>query len=352
MNLGPVMIDLKGLELDAEERELLSHPAVGGVLLFTRNYTEHEQLIQLVTEIHELRVPPLLVAVDHEGGVVQRFRHQFTVLPPPAAIGELYDREPNNALKLAGEVGWLIGVELRGVGIDFSFAPVLDIRSDASRIINRRAFHRDPEIVSRLATRMVAGLKEAGMAAVGKHFPGHGTVCEDSHHELPVDDRALVDLQFCDLIPFERLIHQQLPAIMPAHVCYPRVDELPASFSKIWLRRILREQMGFQGAIFSDDISMYGAQAIGDAKQRAVGAIAAGCDMVLVCNDREAAVDALEALSRRDDPAAHARLIRMHGRGEMGQADLSDNQRWRQAGRKLQALLDEPELDLGDDERF
>lgn len=352
MNLGPVMLDLKGLELDAEELELLLHPAAGGVVLFTRNYVDREQLQRLVAAIHALRVPPLLVAVDQEGGVVQRFRNQFTALPPAAAIGELYDREPEQALRLAGELGWLIGAELGSVGIDFSFAPVLDVRCDASRVINRRAFHHDPEIISRLAARLVAGLKDAGMAAVGKHFPGHGTVCEDSHHELPIDDRPLVDLQFCDLIPFERLIHQQLPAIMPAHVRYPRVDERPASFSPIWLQQILREQLGFQGAIFSDDISMYGAQAIGDARQRARAAVAAGCDMVLVCNDREAAVHALEALVRHDDPAAHARLIRMHGRGDTGQNDLTANFRWQRASARLQALLDEPELDLGDDERF
>jgi len=309
------MLDLEGTELTAEERELLRHPAVGGVILFARNYQDPGQVAALTSAIHALREPRLLIAVDQEGGRVQRFRAGFTRLPPAGRFGALHRHQPQRARQAAERVGWLMAAELRAVGVDFSFAPVLDLDRGVSRVIGDRAFAHGVNAVSDLAAAWMAGVHAAGMAAVGKHFPGHGGIAADSHLELPVDGRSLADLTVEDLVPFARLIDHGLEAIMPAHVVYPRIDTQPAGFSRFWLGEVLRGRLGFQGVVFSDDLNMAAAGAGGDYRERAKAGLAAGCDMLLVCNNRPAAVETVAALHDHDDPAALLRLLRMHGRG-------------------------------------
>ena len=336
MSLGPVMLGLEGLELSAEEQDILRHPLVGGVILFSRNYHSVGQLAALVSAIHARRHPRLLVAVDHEGGRVQRFREGFTRLPAVRRLGEIYDGEPARALRLARVTGWLMAAELRAVGVDFSFAPVLDLDRGVSGVIGDRAFHHDPETVASLAHAYMGGMQQAGMEAVGKHFPGHGGVAADSHQELPVDERPLVDIAAEDLLPFERMIHYGLAGIMPAHVVYPQVDSQPAGFSSRWIRAILRNRLGFQGAVFSDDLDMAGAAGAGAPPDRARAALLAGCDMVLICNDRQAAVAVLNGLPNAVDPVALARLARLHGRGRLTPQQRHADPTWRQAVRLVQ----------------
>lgn len=324
MALGPVMLDVAGPELSAEERERLRHPLVGGVILFTRNYRSPSQITRLVKALHELREPRLLVAVDHEGGRVQRFRAGFTRLPPARRLGELYDENPKRARRLAHTMGWLMAAELRAVGVDFSFAPVLDLDRGVSEIIGDRAFHSNPDAVAELAGAYADGMRESGMAATGKHFPGHGGCAADSHLALPSDERGYADICVEDLVPFERLIERGLAGIMPAHVVYPRVDAQPAGFSRPWLQDILRGRLGFQGIIFSDDLSMEGAKGAGDMTERAALALQAGCDMVLVCNDPSGADEVLRRLRWRDAAASQLRRVRMHGRPGLEGQRLAD----------------------------
>jgi beta-N-acetylhexosaminidase len=325
------MLDLAGPALAPEERERLRHPLVGGVILFSRNYQSPEQIAELVRELHALREPRLLVAVDHEGGRVQRFREGFTRLPPVRRLGRLYDENPKRALRLAHAAGWLMAAELRAVGVDFSFAPVLDLDRGTSAIVGERAFHAQPDAVADLAGAYVHGMAEAGMPATGKHFPGHGGCAADSHLALPVDERRFADIAVEDLVPFERLIERGLAGIMPAHVLYPRVDAQPAGYSRRWLREILRGRLRFQGIIFSDDLSMEGAKGAGDMAARARLALAAGCDMVLVCNDPGAADRVLARLEPRDDPASQLRRVRMHGRPGLEGARLAELAQYRDA---------------------
>ena len=338
MSLGPVMLDLQGLELLPEERERLRHPLVGGVILFSRNYFSPPQVEALVREIHALRTPQLLVAVDHEGGRVQRFRDGFTALPPIRGLGHIHDENPRRAMRLAETSGWLMATELRAIGVDFSFAPVLDLDRGISGVIGDRAFHSHPETVAELAHAYMRGMHRAGMAATGKHFPGHGAVAADSHLALPLDERKLVDIQAEDMLPFERMIHYGLEGIMPAHVVFPRVDVLPAGFSSTWLRKILREQLGFQGVIFSDDLSMEGAKVAGDVVTRAKMALSAGCDMALVCNDVQAADQVLDGLGEHDDPVSHLRLVRMHGRETPTRTALAQDESYRDAVRAVTGI--------------
>jgi len=352
MSLGPVMPDLRGPFLEPDEEEMLRHPLVGGVILFARNYRDPQQLAELTRRIHRLRTPPLLIGVDHEGGRVQRFRDQFTHLPPCRSYGRLYDSDRSKALALSRKGGWLLAVELAAVGVDFSFAPVLDLDTRRSRVIGDRAFHGQPDAVAELARQFVLGMKNAGMAAVGKHFPGHGSVHEDSHHETPVDDRRYEDILMKDMVPFRRLIDAGLAGIMPAHVIYPQVDQQPAGFSSIWLQQILRRDLGFQGVIFSDDISMAGAESAGDYRRRTLAAVQAGCDMVLVCNNQPAAMQLLDSLEVDPDPVSQVRLMRMHGReSSTDLAGLKQDPEWQAVTGALAALDIEPELDLGDDDR-
>ena len=268
MTLGPVMLDVRGTELSAEEREMLRHPLVGGVILFSRNFESPTQLSTLTQTIHALRQPPLLIAVDHEGGRVQRFREGFTRIPPMRRLGEVWDHHPQQARKLAQQVGYVLAAELRASGVDFSFTPVLDLDYGESQAIGDRAFHRAPQAIAELAHHLMLGLKEAGMAAVGKHFPGHGFVAADSHLAIPVDERDLAEIQLFDLDPFRKMTHFGLAAIMPAHVIYPKIDAQPAGFSSRWLKDILRDELGFDGVIFSDDLSMEAAKVGGDVVAR------------------------------------------------------------------------------------
>jgi len=352
--LGVLMLDIAGFSLTAEDRELLKKSCVGGVILFSRNYQSPQQVHALCEDIHSLRQPPLLIAVDQEGGIVQRFRDGFTALPAMLQLGHYYDENPEAALQLTQQVGWLMAAELRAVGIDFSFAPILDIHLGISRVIDSRAFHRQPDIIARLAQALIKGMKSAGMHAVGKHFPGHGSVTADSHHSLPEDNRDLSDIRQRDLRPFDSLIQAGIPALMPAHVLYSKVDDQAAGFSSYWLQTILRQELGFQGVIFSDDLSMAGAAMAGNIEQRAEKALNAGCDMLLVCNDRTAARQVIHYLKDYENPAANARLVRLHGwhpKPKLGQwQTLQQSQEWQNAVQALNVLHDDIELNLKDDD--
>ena len=347
MSLGPVMLDLVGTSISATERDMLKHPQTGGLILFTRNYESPEQLTELVREIHSIRSPHLLVAVDQEGGRVQRFHEGFSRIPPAALYGRVFKHNMQEGLKLAQSCGWLMAAECRAVGIDMSFAPVLDLGRGVSGVIGDRAFHPHPEKAAQLAHAFMEGMHQAGMAATGKHFPGHGSVKEDSHVAHPVDERGLNDILMEDLIPFERMIHFGLAAVMPAHVVFPKVDDKPAGYSNVWLQRILRQQLDFQGVIFSDDLSMEAAGVAGDYSDRARAALDAGCDMVLVCNHTEAAQQVLESLEDYSNPASQMRLVRMHGRGDYESlAALQATPRWQQAVQQLASLEQSPWLEL------
>lgn len=345
------MVDLRGPAISAGEREMLLHPLVGGVILFSRNFVDVDQLRALTETVHGLRTPPLLIAVDHEGGRVQRFHGEFTSLPPCRCFGELHDTDPAAAQRAAEQAGWLMASELLAAGVDFSFAPVLDLDRGVSAVIGDRAFHRDPDTVARLGRGYLRGMKRAGMAGVGKHFPGHGAVVADSHVAVAVDERSLEEIAMSDLLPFERLIAWGLPAVMPAHVIFPQVDAQPAGFSPVWLQDVLRARLGFSGAVFSDDITMAGAEGAGDHAARAAAALEAGCDMVLVCNDPAAAAQVLERLDVEPNPASQLRFMRMRGgAGSVGLTELKKHQEWSHAVRTVAALDAAPELGLGDDQ--
>ena len=341
MSLGPVMMDIAGIELSAEECERLRHPLAGGVILFSRNYHSPQQVQELVNAIHALREPRLLVAVDHEGGRVQRFRDGFTALPAVRGLGVLYDSDHKRAQRLAETCGWLMASEVRATGIDFSFAPVLDLDRGVSAVIGDRAFHSDPQAASDLAHAYMIGMKKAGMEATGKHFPGHGAVAADSHTAVPVDERRYEDIYAEDIIPFERMIHFGLGAIMPAHVIYSRVDAQPAGFSRFWLQEVLRSRLGFKGAIFSDDLSMEGARVAGGPVERAQAAVQAGCDMLLVCNNPQASAQILDGLGEYNDPVAYTRLVRMRGHGHIPWAQLHQDTVWRQACQAVAGLAEQ-----------
>jgi beta-N-acetylhexosaminidase len=315
------MVDVAGLELTPDDIERLQHPQVGAVILFARNFAAPLQLIQLAHSIRELRTPHLPIAVDHEGGRVQRFKHGFTVIPPMRALGKLWDRDPAQALAAARGCGFVIASELQAHGVDFSFTPVLDVDYGESGVIGDRAFHSDPHTIAVLAEALQAGLNAAGMASVGKHFPGHGYVRADSHLEVPVDERTLAEIIAADLLPFQRLARSSMGGVMPAHVVYPKVDSKPAGFSPVWLQRILREKLGFDGLIFSDDLSMEGASTAGGVMARANAALIAGCDMELLCNDPRAQDTLLEGLERRPiAPTLARRLEKMRGRSISAEA--------------------------------
>lgn len=290
---GPVMLDVAGLELTAADRERLAHPLVGGVILFTRNYASPAQLQALTAAVRALRDPAPLIAVDYEGGRVQRFRDGFSAIAPMRRLGEQWDRDAAGAANEAQRIGATIAAELGAKGVDFSFVPVLDLDYGTSGVIGDRALHRNPNAVAHLAAALCAGLRSGGMAAVAKHFPGHGFVSADSHAEIPVDPRTLSALEKDDLVPFSALIRLGIEGVMPAHVIYSAVDPRPAGYSREWLQDILRRRLGFDGLVFSDDLSMAAAKFAGDVVARAEMARNAGCDMVLVCNDPAGADDLL-----------------------------------------------------------
>lgn len=304
--LGPLMIDVAGLELTDAERERLAHPLVGGVILFKHNYRDPAQLKALCGQIHALRNPVLPIAIDHEGGRVQRCREGFTHLPPMRRLGDLWDKDPAAARDAAASLGYLLAAELRACGVDYSFTPVLDLDWGPSGVIGDRAFHKNPEAVAELAGALIGGLRSAGMGCCGKHFPGHGWVAADSHLAIPVDERSLAEME-PDLTPYRRL---KLDGVMPAHVIYPQVDSRPAGFSPLWLQK-LRTEFGFDGVIFSDDLSMEGAAFAGNMVQRAEAAWVAGCDMLLICNSPDAVADVLANWKPTPDPLRAARIARI-----------------------------------------
>jgi len=313
MTLGPVMLDVVGKELSAEDIRRLQNPLVGGVILFSRNFESPEQLKALTASVHAVRQPPLLISVDHEGGRVQRFKDGFTKIPPMREFGKIWDDNPKKAKELAEEAGWILAAELRAHGVDFSFTPVLDMDYGESQVIGNRAFHVKAQAIHELAFALMHGLRRGGMPAVGKHFPGHGYVVADSHVAIPVDEREFDEIAQNDMQPFRQMIDDGIQAIMPAHVIYTKVDEKPAGFSPRWLQKVLRERLGFDGVIFSDDLSMEGAGVAGDVTARALAALNAGCDMVLLCNQPGKADELLANLKWEMTGASRARLARMHG---------------------------------------
>jgi beta-N-acetylhexosaminidase len=314
--LGPVIVDPLGTALADEDRERLAHPAVGGVILFARNYENPEQLKAMTEEIERLREPALLVCVDHEGGRVQRFREGFTAIPPMRELGRRWDRDRDTARASARAIAYIIGAELAAHGVDFSFAPVLDLDYGGSSVIGDRALHFDPIAVGALARGLVEGFADAGMGAVAKHFPGHGFATADSHVAVPTDERPLQEIIKKDVAPYKAAIEAGLAGVMPAHVIYSQVDPEPAGYSKHWLQDILRGRLGFQGLIFSDDLSMEGASVAGGPAERARAALAAGCDLLLLCNDHAAQDALLESLGELPgpDPERLERIRRKGGR--------------------------------------
>ncbi|MGS2721590.1 beta-N-acetylhexosaminidase [Paraglaciecola aestuariivivens] len=335
--MGPLMLDVSGFELTAEESEILDHPLVGGVILFSRNYHDQKQLAELVQQLRQAALNPLIIATDHEGGRVQRFRQGFSRIPAMGSIATQAPKRGLSAEHTAFQCGWLMAAELLAFDIDISFAPVLDIHG-ISEVIGDRSFHQQPEVIVSLASQFIQGMHKVGMRATGKHFPGHGNVLEDSHIAMPIDKRAKQAIFDLDMAIFAA-IHQQglLDAVMPAHVIYPAVDELPAGFSSVWIKQILRQQLGFNGVVFSDDLSMQGAVQMGNIVDRAELAIAAGCDMVLVCNDPKGAVQVIDGLPKdiQIEPASLTRIQTLKHQQHFDFSELIKSQAYQDAQRTL-----------------
>lgn len=334
--MGPLMLDVSGCELTPQERELLDHPLVGAVILFSRNYHDQAQLTELIGQIRHAARNQLLITVDHEGGRVQRFREGFSLIP---AMGTIFDRaqqDMDQAQKYCESFGWLMAAECLAFDIDISFAPVLDLNG-ISEVIGDRSFHSQPQILIQLACAFITGMRQAGMKSTGKHFPGHGNVKEDSHIAMPIDNRSLAQISALDMRVFKE-IHQQglLDAVMPAHVVYPQIDTLPAGFSKIWIEQHLRQDLGFNGVVFSDDLSMQGAASIGNFAARAKAALEAGCDMVLVCNNPSGAAQVIDSLPSEYKP--NPRLMTLAKPAGDNFSRLQKTPRYSEAQRLLEAF--------------
>jgi beta-N-acetylhexosaminidase len=331
---GPAVVDILGPELTDDDRRRLAHPAAGAVILFSRNFQGSEQLIALTDQIEKLREPALPIGVDHEGGRVQRFREGFTAIPPMRRLGKQWDRDREGGRAAARAAAYVIAAELAAHGLDFSFAPVLDLDYGTSSVIGDRALHFDPIAVAALGASIVQGFTDAGMASVGKHFPGHGFAAADSHTDVPRDERKTQDIFKKDVLPYEAAIKAGLAAVMPAHIIYANADSEPAGYSKYWLQQVLRGKLGFDGLVFSDDLSMKGASVAGGPAERARAALAAGCDMVLLCND-PAGLDALLESLRDVSFGKPERLDRMRKKGGR---DLRKSVAYRDAQEVLQKL--------------
>lgn len=335
---GPLMLDLQGLTVESEEIYKLRHPGVGGVILFSRNFESPDQVKELIREIRNIRGRELLIAVDQEGGRVQRFQEGFTRLPAASSFTSSHSADREAMLKVVNSAGWLMAAELLAVGVDFSFAPVLDVDCGISTIIGDRSFATEPELVSDCASSFRQGMLSAGMAAVGKHFPGHGGVALDSHLDLPVDDREFDELAARDLVPFKRLINEGLEGIMPAHIVYSRVDQNPAGFSKYWIKQVLRSDLGFDGVIFSDDLSMSGAEFAGSYADRLKFAMQAGCDMILICNQPEAAEDVLDLAAEYRSEEGQRRLLKMRSRAVFDGSDIKQMAQWHRSVDSIRSM--------------
>lgn len=336
MTLGPLMLDLDGLTLNKGEIELIKTPHVGGIIFFARNFENREQITALVQSIREVR-PELLLCVDQEGGRVQRFREGFTRIPPMQLLGARLSEGKEGAENLLQNAGWLMASELLACGIDFSFAPVLDVDYSQCEVIADRSFSNDPDLAAQAADMFIKGMHEAGMPATGKHFPGHGGVLADSHLETPFDERSMEELQCRDLVPFRKLA-KTLDAVMPAHIVFPNIDKNAVGFSPYWLQQVLRTELQFNGVIFSDDLSMKGADVAGSYADKTRCALHAGCDMVLVCNHRDGALEVLDYLSSVEAPPS-SRLVKMVGQGKLDWDDLVISDRWLSTSAELTALL-------------
>lgn len=339
---GPLLVDVASTTLTDADRALLAEPGVGGVILFTRNYDSPGQLAALTAEMRVVR-PGLLIVADYEGGRVQRFRDGLSAIPPMCALGRLYREDPQAARTACTELAWLAASELAALGVDMPLSPVLDLDYGVSQVIGSRAFAPDVPSVCELGGWFAAGLTAAGSAATAKHFPGHGFVAADSHAELPVDERAYPALAD-DMAVYPPLIEQGLASLMMAHVRYPQVDDLPASLSPVWIEDILRGELGFTGCVFCDDLSMGGAAALGDYARRTQLALAAGCDYLPVCNDRQAALAALAALADAPDRGQSRRQalvasLRAHAPARVDLATLRSQPRWQAAATLAQRLI-------------
>ncbi|TQV77137.1 beta-N-acetylhexosaminidase [Aliikangiella marina] len=338
-SIGPVMLDVQGTELTQEDIEILNSPSCGGLILFARNFKSAQQVFELTRHVKAIN-SNVIIAVDQEGGRVQRFKHGFSELPALANLGELYQQDPQTACQQASYQGELMALEVQSVGCDISFAPVLDLGNKFSRVIGDRGFSTEPDVVIAIATAYINGMQNAGMAATAKHFPGHGSIEADSHVEMPIDDRQLDEIMATDLRPFEAL-KDNYSAIMPAHIVFPKIDSESAGFSTFWIKEVLRKRIGFQGAVFSDDLSMKGAEVAGDFINRAERALKAGCDMVLVCNDRQAVVSVVDYLDANPNApvASHESSERLASllmkQQPIGLTALKQTERWQFLNQEL-----------------
>ncbi|MDR3478752.1 MAG: beta-N-acetylhexosaminidase [Gammaproteobacteria bacterium] len=344
--IGPIVFDLIGTELSEEEREMLQHPLIGGVIFFARNYESPEQIAELCKNIRQSRKLPILITVDQEGGRVQRFRTGFTRLPGMCEIGKLFLDSRETALELANVCGWIMAAELLAAGVDLSFAPVLDMEKGINPAIAGRAFDRESANIITLATTFTQGMREAGMVAVGKHFPGHGSVTVDSHLDLPIDTRSLHDIAADDMVTFIEMIRGGIEGIMASHILFPAVDSMPVGFSHRWLKEILRKQLQFHGMIFSDDLSMKGAIIAGDYPERARAALEAGCDMALICNHRESVIKTLDGLPNHYHLLDSALFKRMQGNFSQQVKNLKDTPIWGKKYNYFMRLVSEHAIEL------